>query len=216
LTDAVRINTQGTPGTGDADVAAEDRLRWTSVPRWPAPELPPASSYLACWFGGEGQRRVEALLSAANRGIPVRTAAFAERWDADAGTRLRRLLGECLTGVRIILGGPESAVMRAAALARQFGATSEELVLVAAEAARAAEAGTGERARGERVSSEYVDGPAGRRVFCAACRQAFDAVAALEDVVTCPGCAAGLIVDHRFSRPHAAYFGWPTGLDLHR
>ena len=35
-------------------------------------------------------------------------------------------------------------------------------------------------------------------------------------IVTCPGCATPLIVDHRFSRPHAAYFGWPAGLDLHR
>jgi hypothetical protein len=206
LTDAVRSTTQGTQ---HADAAA--RLRWTSVPRWPAPELPPAASYLACWFGEAGQRQARALLSAADRGIPVRAAAFAERWDADAGARLRRLFEECFAGARIILAGAEFLVMRAAAVARQCGATSEELVLIATEAGGAARADSGARAEGA-----YVSGHAGRRVFCAACRRSFDAVAALEDIVACPRCAAGLIVDHRFSRPHAAYFGWPTGLDLHR
>jgi hypothetical protein len=62
----------------------------------------------------------------------------------------------------------------------------------------------------------YVAETAARRVFCADCRVPFDAFAALGDVVTCPGCAAALTVDHRFSRAHAAYFGWPAGLDLHR
>ena len=66
------------------------------------------------------------------------------------------------------------------------------------------------------AGGEYVSGRAARRVFCAACRASFDAVAALGEVVTCPGCAVGLTVDRRFSRPHAAYFGWPTGLDLHQ
>ena len=46
--------------------------------------------------------------------------------------------------------------------------------------------------------------------------QAVHAVAALGGVVACPGCHAGLVVDHRFSRAHAAYFGWPARLDLHR
>jgi hypothetical protein len=186
--------------------AGEERLRWTSVPRWAVPELPAAAAYLACWFGPAGRRRAEALLSGAAPQVPVRTVGFAGRWDGVAESELRRLLAGCRAGVRIILAGPEAAVMRAAALARHFGAVNEELVLIATEAAEAAEEGGG----------AYVDGPAGRRVFCAACRRPFDVVAALGDVVTCPGCATGLIVDHRFSRPHAAYFGWPAGLDLHR
>jgi hypothetical protein len=108
--------------------------------------------------------------------------------------------------------GPESVVMRAAALARQFGAASEELVLIATEAAGA----TGATEAAGTGSGEYVAGPAGRRVFCATCRESFDAVATLGGIVTCPGCATALIMDHRFSRPHAAYFGWPARLDLHR
>ena len=209
MTDAVRSKVRDTPGAGDGDVAAADeRLRWTSVPRWRAPVLPAAASYLACWFGPAGQRRAAALLSAAPPEVPVRTANFAGHWDPAADAELRRLLAGCLAGVRIVLAGPESAVLRAAALARQSGATSEELVLIATEAAGAAEAAED--------AGAYVDGPADRRVFCAACRQPFDAVAAMGDVVTCPGCAASLIVDHRFSRRHAAYFGWPTALDLHR
>jgi len=200
MTDAVRSKAQGAPG---ASAAAGDRLRWTSVPRWHVPELPAAASYLACWFGPAGRRQAEALLSAAVPDVPVRTAGFAGHWDSAAEAELRRLLGDCLAGVRIILAGPETVVMRAAALARQFGATSEELVLIATEAAGAG-------------SGEYVAGPAGRRVFCAACRKPFDVVAAMGGIVTCPGCATALIVDHRFSRPHAAYFGWPARLDLHR
>lgn len=197
---------------GEAQAGGADRLRWTSVPRWAAPALPAAASYLACWFGQDGRRRVRALLAAAAPGVPVRTAGFPGHWDAAAEAELGGLLADCLAGVRIIVAGPESAVTRAAALARRRGATSEELVLIATEAAGAAEAaedaGPG--------SGAYVDGPTGRRVFCAACRQPFDAVAAMGDVVTCSGCAASLIVDRRFSRRHAAYFGWPTGLDLHR
>jgi hypothetical protein len=173
------------------------------VPRWPALELPAAASYLACCFGREGERRARALLSGANPDVPVRTIVFAGRWEAAedrTGRRLRGLFGECLAGVRIILAGPESVVMRAAAVARQCGATSEELVLVAVE--------TAEEPAGH--GAGYVAGPARRRVFCAACREAFDVTAALAETVTCPGCAADLIVDQRFSRPHAAYFGWPA------
>lgn len=210
MTEAVRSKAQGAPGAGDADAAAGDRLRWTSVPRWHVPELPAAACYLACWFGPAGRRQAEALLSAAAPDVPVRTVGFDDHWDTAAEAELRRLLGDCLAGVRIILAGPETVVMRAAALARQFGAASEELVLIATEAAGVA--GATEAAGG----GEYVAGPAGRRVFCATCRESFDAVAAMGGIVTCPGCATALIVDHRFSRPHAAYFGWPARLDPHR
>jgi len=211
------------PG-GGADAAMRERLRWTSVPRWRVPELPAAASYLACWFGPAGQRQAEALLSAAPPDVPVRTAGFAAHWNPVAEAELRRLLADSFAGVRIIVAGPESVVLRAAALARQLGATSEELVLIADEAAEAAEAakaaGMADAVRAAEAGSPgggaYVDGPAGRRVFCATCRQPFDAVAAMGGIVTCPGCATALIVDHRFSRPHAAYFGWPAGLDLHR
>lgn len=194
-----------------ATEAGADRLRWTSVPRWPAPELPAAASYLACGFGEAGGKAARDLLRDADPAVPVRAAVFADNWDPPAEARLRRLLGGCHAGVRIILAGPESVVLRAAAVARQLGATSEELVLLATETAAPATAG----AVGP-GSGRYVAGPAARRVFCAACRAPFDARAALGEVVTCPGCQAGLIVDCRFSRPHAAYFGWPTGLDRHR
>jgi hypothetical protein len=30
-------------------------LAWTSVPRWRAPVLPAAASYLACWFGEQAR-----------------------------------------------------------------------------------------------------------------------------------------------------------------
>lgn len=182
------------------DAAAEERLRWTSVPRSPDPALPAAASYLACWFGAAGEGRVRALLAAADPDVPVRTAAFAARWEPAAEAGLRRLIGGCFTGVRIILAGPEAVVLRAAAVASSLGAASEEVVLLNTEAA----------------ASGYVTGLADRRVFCATCRTSFDAVAALDDPVTCPGCTARLTVDRRFSRPHAAYFGWPAGLDLHR
>ncbi len=209
MADAVRGEAQA--GT-ERQRAGTERLRWTSVPRWTVPALPAAASYLACWFGPDGRRRARALLAAAAPGVPVRTADFPGHWDAAAEAELRRLLADCLAGVRIIVAGPESAVTRAAALARRFGATSEELVLIATEAAEAAEAT--EAAEAAAAGGAYADGPAARRVFCAACRRPFDAVAALGAAVTCPGCRRRLVVDHRFSRPHAAYFGWPAALDL--
>lgn len=199
MTDAIR-------DAAGADEAG--RLRWTSVPRWLPPELPAAASYLACCFGDEGERRAVGLLARADPVVPRRTAVFAARWDLATEAELRRLLGGCLAGVRIILAGPEALVMRAAATARQLGAVDEELVLVATEIPEPAPPGI--------PGGQYVAGRAARRVFCATCRESFDADAALGDVVTCPGCAAAFVVDHRFSRPHAAYFGWPAGLDLHQ
>jgi DNA-directed RNA polymerase subunit RPC12/RpoP len=222
VSDAARGGSQAMAGSGGLP-----RLRWTSVPRWPAPVLPPAACYLACCFGTEGERRARALLSGAAPGVPVRVEAFARAWDGPAdpgrpgdapggtGPRLRALLDACFTGVRVILAGPESVVMRAAAVARQCGAASEELILIATEATPApGPDGTGPDGA-ERDGAGYVTGRAGRRVFCAGCRQPFDASAALGDVVTCPGCGGRLTVDHRFSRVHAAYFGWPSGPDPH-
>jgi dimethylamine monooxygenase subunit C len=177
-------------------------LQWTSVPRWRAPRLPAAASYLACWFGHQARGTVTGLLARARPGAAVTTAGFPARWDTATEAQLARLLGECRTGARIVMAGPEATVMRAAALARAQGATAEELILVADEAGQAEDAAC-------------CVGPAGRRVFCVTCRRPFEAVAALGELVTCPGCGAGLTVDHRFSRPHAAYFGWPAGLDRH-
>ena len=177
---------------------------WTSVPRWPSPgpALPAAASYLACWFGAAGRDQAAALLAQASPGVPSTTAGFGERWDSATEQRLRTLIEGCRTGVRIVLAGPEALVMCASAVARELGAVAEELVLVATEAAGTA--------------TEYVDAPAWRRVFCAACRASFAAEAAMAAQVTCPGCGAGLLVDHRFSRPHAAYFGWPSGIGFRR
>jgi hypothetical protein len=191
------------------DRTGDDCLRWTSVPRWTAPVLPAAASYLACWFGEAGERCTRVLLESAGPEVPVRTAAFTAAWDRATEEALRRLIGMSFSGVRINLVGPEAVVLRAAAVARQLGAVTEELVLVPTEIAETA-------GDADPDLAGYVSGPAPRRVFCAACRAAFDTVAALDGTVTCPGCAGALSVDHRFSRAHAAYFGWPAGLDLHR
>jgi hypothetical protein len=155
---------------------------------------------------------VAGLLASADPGVPVTTAGFQPDWDDATGDdatepALARLLGDCHTGVRIILAGPEASVMRAAALARSHGAATEEVVLLADEAVQ------GEVQR--EVGGEHVAGPAGRRVYCVTCRRSFGAVAAPGEAVACDGCGQRLTVDHRFSRAHAAYLGWPTGLDLH-
>jgi DNA-directed RNA polymerase subunit RPC12/RpoP len=130
----------------------------------PAP-LPSDASHLACWFGGT--------------------------WDADAEAELRGLLAGCVTGVRIVLAGPEAIVRQAAALARELGAIDEELVLVPEESA-------------------------GRRVFCSTCRRPFDATGGVGDIVTCPDCGSTLVVDRRFSPAHAAYYGWPSDMRVRR
>src|ERR1700761_7182514 len=109
MADAVRSAAQGD----------DERLRWTSVPRWAAPALPAAASYLACWFGPDGRRRARALLAGAAPGVPGGPAVFPAPGEDAAEAELRGLLADCLAGVRIIVAGPESAVMRAAALARR-------------------------------------------------------------------------------------------------
>jgi hypothetical protein len=215
LTDAARQNAHDSATAAAAPAPDAARLRWTSVPRWPVPELPAAASYLACCFGDAGEHQARELLKAADPDVRVRAETLAARWDTATEATLRRLIEESFTGVRILLAGPESVVMAAAALAKRLGATSEELVLIAADVPPTpSEVLT--PATSVPPADEYLFGRAARRVFCATCRASFDAVAALGDIVTCPGCAAGLAVDRRFSRPHAAYFGWPTGLDLHQ
>ncbi len=189
---------------------AGSRLEWTSVPRWPAPVLSRAASYLACWFGAEAERAVRALLADADPGVPTTTAAFAGDWNHAVEAELRRLIGGCRMGVRIIVAGPEALVMRSVALARELGASDEELIAIATEAATALAVPV------PVPPVTHVSGVAQRRVYCAPCAETFDAVAALGGTVTCPGCAARLTVDHRFSRPRASYFGWPGDLDLHQ
>jgi hypothetical protein len=172
-------------------------LRQAGAPRRRAPDLPAAACYLACWFGEQARQQAEDLLATADPEVPVQRAGFAAQWSAAAEAELGQLIGECRTGVRIILAGPEAVVMRAMSLAREHGACSEELVPVAVEA-----------------TGEHVAGPAVRRVCCVTCGRPFDAVAALGGTVSCPGCAAVLTVDTRFSRSRAAYLGRPSGLDL--
>ena len=184
-------------------------LQWTSVPRWTTPALPPAASYLACWFSDAARQQMAALLATGDPAVPVTSAGLGPGWDAGAEAELTRLLGACCTGVRIILAGPEARVMRAAALARQAGAVSEELVLLADEAA------TASNADGRHAGERHV-AASDRRVYCVTCERPFGAIAALGELVTCPDCGARLTVDIRFSRAHAAYLGWPSGLDLHQ
>jgi hypothetical protein len=213
---------------------ATARLEWTSVPRWTTPELPAAASYLACWFGDAAATLVRSLLADAGSdagrpagsdagrpadpdgrpvaGRPVRLAGFPRHWDAAVESQLRGLIGDCRMGVRIIAAGPESLVLRVLAVARELGASDEELVLISTEATEA----VGTAGPQDTAGPGYVCGVARRRVFCAPCRAAFDTVAAIGGTTVCPGCAAELVVDYRFSRPHAAYFGWPARLDLHR
>ncbi|HEY1705821.1 MAG TPA: dimethylamine monooxygenase subunit DmmA family protein [Trebonia sp.] len=143
----------------------------------PAP-LPSDASQLACWFG--------------------------DTWDAAAEAELRDLLGGCVTGVRIVLAGPEAIVRQAAALARELGALDEELVLVLEDTSGAGGAGDG------------AGGSFPCRVFCSTCRRPFDATGGVGDVVTCPDCNSALIVDRRFSPVHAAYYGWPSDLTVRR
>jgi len=166
-------------------------LRRARMP-WRARELPAAASYLACWFGEQARKQAEDLLATADPQVPVQRAGFPVQWSPAAEAELGQLVGESRTGVRIILAGPEAVVMQAMSLARQHGACTAELVPVTVEAA-----------------AEHVTGPAVRRVHCVRCGRPFDAVAALGGTVSCPGCAAVLTVDTRFSRSHGAYLGWP-------
>jgi hypothetical protein len=208
---------------------ATARLEWTSVPRWTTPELPAAASYLACWFGDAAATLVRSLLADAGSdagrpadpdgrpvaGRPVRLAGFPRRWNDAVESELRELIGDCRMGVMIIAAGPESLILRVLAVARELGASDEELVLIPTEATEATEA-VGTAGPDGTAGPGYIRGVAPRRVFCAPCRAAFDTVAAIGGTTVCPGCAAELVVDYRFSRPHAAYFGWPARLDLHR
>ncbi|HUN30431.1 MAG TPA: hypothetical protein VMU95_00310 [Trebonia sp.] len=168
--------------------------RRASMPRWRAPELPAAASYLACWFGERAREQAEDLLATADQQVPVQRAGFPAQWSPAAEAELGRLVGDSRTGVRIILAGPEAVVARAMSLARQHGACSAELVPVPVEAA-----------------GEPAAGPAVRRVYCVSCGRPFDAVAALGGTVGCPSCAAVLTVDTRYSRSRAAHLGWPSG-----
>jgi hypothetical protein len=156
----------------------------------PAP-LPSDASQLACWFG--------------------------DAWDADTEAELRRLLGGCVVGVRIVLAGPEAIVRRAAALARTLGAVDEELILVMDDPSGADGADGADGASGpDDGGVSGADGSIPCRVFCSTCRRPFDATGGVGAVVTCPDCDSTLIVDRRFSPVHAAHYGWPSDMKVRR
>jgi hypothetical protein len=134
---------------------------------------------------------------------------FGDTWDADTEAELRDLFGGCVVGVRIVLAGPEAVVRRAAALARALGAIDEELVLVLEDTSGAGGADDGGSGGGGGGSIPC-------RVFCSTCRRPFDATGGIGDIVTCPDCDSTLVVDRRFSPAHAAYYGWPSDMEVRR
>lgn len=60
------------------------------MPRWRAPDLPAAASYLACWLGNEARDRVAGLLASAAPEVPVTSVALPVPWGAAAEAELAR------------------------------------------------------------------------------------------------------------------------------
>ncbi len=107
----------------------------------------------------------------------------------DPAALLERVLPTLVTGTRLLVTGPETAVQAVRAAALRGGALDEEIVLVPTDA-------------GDAVRD--------RTVHCGHCHHRSVVHADIGDAVVCPGCGLVLHLAGHHSRRLAAFLGAPT------
>jgi hypothetical protein len=157
----------------------------STVPRWPAepPSVDPSGrSYVVLAFGSEASQ----VASAWCREIAGRAAPLVS---LDSGTepsimdRLTDVLAASVTGLRVMITGPEQEVLAAQSTARTAGLIDAELAL-------------------------HVTSAASRRVYCVHCKTTSSVEAAVDEVAACHGCGRELLVFAHFSRRSGSFLGF--------
>jgi hypothetical protein len=158
----------------------------STVPRWPTepPSVDPSGrSYVVLAFGSE------ALQVASDwRGEIARRAMPFISLDGGSDlsemmARLTGVLGAAVTGLRLMVAGPEQEVLAVQATARAAGMLDAELAL-------------------------HVTSSASRRVYCVHCKTTSSVKAQVNEVSACHGCGRELLVFAHFSRRSGSYLGF--------
>ncbi len=156
----------------------------TSVPRWEEERriADRGRTFTILSFGEEATEPARKLL-------PLFTDRRVDwnrlpaEWSVTAARLLGRQLDASRVGWRLILVGPEAAVLAAHAEAMAGGLVDDEIMPVAV-------------------------GSADRTVYCAHCHATHLAAADVGRTTSCPQCHAKLVVYHHVSRKHGAYLGY--------
>ena len=111
-----------------------------------------------------------------------RSVLLGDQADSLAG-QLRETLRDSTVGVRVVITGPAGSCLRLRATAIDAGLEDDEISVVP-------------------VGSGPID------VFCSHCRTTTRTVAAIDDVISCDGCARDLLVYYHVSRRTGAFLGF--------
>ncbi len=169
------------------------QIAYSSVPAWARPDSDDAgqqgcpaspdltgSSYLLVGVGDAG-RAATAELRGRLPDVPV-TVVIAD--DAESAlSATQSAIAESTVGVRVAICGPVGACLRLRGVAVAAGLEDDEITVTPC-------------------------GTADIDVFCSHCGAVTSAVAAIDDVVTCTGCARNLLVYHHVSRRTGHYLGF--------
>lgn len=138
------------------------------------------ASFLIISFGqGENAGVARTWLNGAAALAPVQWLTFAD-FNADTSRQLGRAFGSSLTGVRIMVVGPQFDVLQTIAVARRRGALEQEI-------------------------TSLITDTAELPIYCAHCRATSRVRGGAGDTVACPGCARTLEVHPHLSGTRGSY-----------
>lgn len=111
-----------------------------------------------------------------------------------ARARFERVIRAATVGTRLVLVGRESEVSAARADAIRLGMIADEIIC-------------------EVTDGLALDERGARRVYCAHCRESFDALVAVGELAPCPTCERSLLVYYHHSSAQAAYLGFQADVE---
>jgi len=156
----------------------------TSVPRWEEERriAEGGRSVTILSFGDAALAQARSLVSSFG-GRRVGWLRLPTVWGDTAAEVLERQLSAARVGWRLVLVGPEAAVLSARAAAVAGGLLDAEILPVPIDVTT-------------------------RSVYCAHCHATHLAEVGIGQCTTCPTCASELVVYHHVSRLHGAYLGY--------
>ncbi|MBS9372796.1 hypothetical protein GON09_001769 [Rhodococcus sp. B50] len=164
----------------------------TSVPRWDEERrIAGGGRYVTVLsFGDAALEQARSLVSSFG-GRRVDWIRLPAEWGDTAAQILERQATAARVGWRLVLVGPESAMLAARSSAVTAGLLDDEILPVPVDSAT-------------------------RTVYCAHCHSTHLAAVAIGQCTTCPTCASELVVYHHVSRLHGAYLGFAADAEERR
>lgn len=163
----------------------------TSVPRWPHRTLSDiefdahATHHLVFATDLDATEHIESQTSL----LPEHATVVDVSGAANPDELVAVALAGAMVGWRFVVVGTGAPVMRTRALIIAAGAIDDEIAVV-------------------HVGGEDGFAAMERDVFCSHCHAVTPTASQIDQMVTCSGCDAELVVYYHFSRRHSAYLGF--------